>query len=294
MVALALAGCGQINAQNPDAGARDATATDAGARDADPTACLPVNSTVLDPTSAGIPTLGLVVWLRADAGVSVTPTGEVCSWKNQVGKEVFRAENAVFLEMKLSSPQLVTDWMPGIPALRSGPNRGLGASSVESVPATAGRTFFSVTERVDATGRFQPIMHGLPTSNFLYVGLDQNSYNTVGRRYGAYVSGGSFDASFSIQPGARAVESLVVDNLTVGSASASILHYFNNGSSATLTYLGNLMNVSDMSLMTTTYVACSQTGTVLQPEALIYARPLSEAERRQVERYLAARYGIPL
>jgi hypothetical protein len=49
-----------------------------------------------------------------------------------------------------------------------------------------------------------------------------------------------------------------------------------------------------MSAMTTTYAACSETGTVVQPEALIYARPLSDAERQQVEHYLAARYGISL
>jgi hypothetical protein len=114
------------------------------------------------------------------------------------------------------------------------------------------------------------------------------------RRYGAYVSGAAFDASFSITEGDRAVESLVVDNLTAGSANASILHYFNNGTAGALTYRGNLLNVIDMSPMTTTYAACSETGTVLQPEALIYARPLSDAERRQVEHYLAARHGISI
>jgi hypothetical protein len=162
------------------------------------------------------------------------------------------------------------------------------------VPASAGRTFFSVTQRVDTTGRFQPIMHGLPTSDRLFVGLDQDTFNTAGRRYGAYVSGAAFDASFSIAADQRAVESLVVDNLTIGSANASILHYFNNGSAGTLTYRGSLLNVIDMSAMTTTYAACSQGATVVQPEALIYARPLSDAERQQVEHYLAARYGITL
>jgi hypothetical protein len=86
----------------------------------------------------------------------------------------------------------------------------------------------------------------------------------------------------------------VVDNLTIGSVNASILHDFNNGTAGTLTYRGNLLNVIDMSPMTTTYAACSETGTVVQPEALIYARPLSDAERQQVEHYLAARYGISL
>jgi hypothetical protein len=86
----------------------------------------------------------------------------------------------------------------------------------------------------------------------------------------------------------------VVDNLTIGSVNASILHDFNNGTAGTLTYRGNLLNVIDMSPMTTTYAACSETGTVVQPEALVYARPLSDAERQQVEHYLAARYGISL
>src|SRR4051794_31234578 len=88
--------------------------------------------------------------------------------------------------------------MPGIPPLRSGPSRGLGLRSPGRLPATPRRPFFSVTERLDATGRVQPIMHGLPTSDRLFVGLDQDTFHTAGRRHGAYVSGAPFDASFSI------------------------------------------------------------------------------------------------
>ena len=293
---LVLAACGQTNTKVPDAGALpDAPRmlADAGT-DADPTACLPVNATVLDPAAAGIPTAGLVVWLRADAGVSATAAGAVCSWKNQVGSEVFTPAAAAFLGTRFTSPQLVPDWMPGIPALHSGPGRGLGVRSIEGVPPTQGRTFFAVTERIDPAGRFQPIMQGLPTSDRLYVGLDQDTFNTLGKRYGAYVSGAAFDSSFATAAGSRAVESLVDDDLVIGHANASILHYFNNGSAGTLTYRGNITTVIDMTAMTTTYAACSQGADALQAEALIYARPLASAERQQVEHYLGARYGIAL
>ncbi len=240
----------------------------------------------LDPAAAGLPTDGLVLWLRADVGVRLDGgTNEVCGWENQVGTEVFTPDGA-------GRPTYVRDWRDGLPAIRAEDGDWLVAPGVLGIAPAAGRTFFAVTEVVDPVAQTVVIYQGLRGSPGLYVGIEHNVGGTAGRLYGIHMPNDvSLDSEFPTTPGAVAVHTLVLDDLVVGSAHTSVAHYYNDGRSSALSQRQGPSTVGDFTSANATWVAWAL-GSLLESEVLAYARPLDDTERSRVERYLADRHAI--
>lgn len=274
-----------------DSAAHDAASTDVFAVadtsvDATSMGChLATTAPRLDPTAVDLPIDGLVLWLRADVGVRLDGSSmEVCGWENQVGSEVFTPDGA-------GRPQYLPSWRGGLPGIRADSGDWLVASGVLGMSPTGGRSFFGVTEVLDADIQAVVIYQGQRGSRGLYVGIEHNVGTTAGRLFGIHMpTDVSLDSTFPTTVGNVSVHSLVVDGLTVGSDHTSVAHYFNDGRPSVLSLRLGAATVSDFSAADATWVAWGL-GSFVESEVLAYSRPLSDTDRQRVERYLTTRHA---
>src|SRR5205814_1485096 len=145
--------------------------------------------TPLDAGALGIPTSGLVLWLRADVGLGLdTATGtRACIWQDQSGNG---------LDVKpvdpTSGPLFEATGVGGLPALHSTGTERMLRGDVLGIGATSARTFVSVMAPVSLTGRANHTVQYQPFSSAFF-GPDLNTYLTAGMRLGFYCTGNSFD-----------------------------------------------------------------------------------------------------
>lgn len=290
-----------VTADASDATTADAAsdASDAGAGDTLPevdagTGCLsPGPQVALSAAAEGLPTAGLVLWVRADRGVYKTAQNEVCGWQDQTGQ-------AGLLRPSVTRPAWQTAGVGGKPSiLFSVSGQDLYVSGTVGIAATSARTFIAVSQLVNPAGRFHPVLQGEGGSAGTYVGIDANTWQTAGNLEGVYVTNNSYDTTLATASTPR-VHVMTLSTLTPGTAVTAALDYRVNGAPQTFSLKSGSGTIADFSAANFTTVgdvsgtpsAGAAGGTGAVAEALVYDRALTPDERLAVEAALKARYGI--
>lgn len=248
--------------------------------------CLPpAPYTQLSASSAGIPSEGQVLWLRADVGVGTEADQKVCVWEDQSG-------NTHHLEQPTSASRPVADATLGAQdAIDFGTALSLFRDDVLGIESTSGRTFIVVAQAESLTERAHFVSQGRPGDVGLFMGIDINSFNTSGQKFGAYLTNNSYDADLATDL-APHVHEVVADSLTVGASVLDNFHYFVDGQAVPLTRnpggLGNT-TIEDFTRANQTFVG---KGDVQVAELIIYDHALTAQERASIVSYLSTRYGL--
>jgi hypothetical protein len=279
---------GQDDAGSPDAGF-DAGPADAGFDAGNPTqyddaGCPLPTGLTLDAADAGVPSAGLVLWLRADLA-AVTRAGIVCRWDDVSGKGNHLLQSTAFLptfnDAGINGEATVT--------FRN-QNQYLAIGGVLGIAPTSGRTIAAVMLSHDTTSRSQPILFGEGGSPGTYFGLDENTWQTAGSLEGIYVTNNSFDSDL---PTAAVPRTYV---MSVASLTPGVPLLTNNavysidGLSRGLTLRAGNGVANDFSAAN--YLAVGAAANAELGDVLIYDRELTTSERAQVEAELRARYHL--
>lgn len=280
----------RVVADAADAGASDGAVDGPPPFDAGP-GCIAPNDPPLSAAAAGLPTAGLVAWLRADHGIHKTATDGVCAWVDA------RGSGHVFQPLvPTGRPLWENAGLAGLPAVHfSSAGPGLIKGGVLGLPPQSARTFIVVQRLVSLTGRFHSIIQGVGDSPGTYVMIDANTWFTVGSREGVYAMDTSFDSDLATAAGAR-LHVFSVGPMIIGTPVAPALSYRIDRVTRTLTTKstgsGN-GTFYDFSSANFTMVGNAVGGEAVLAEALVYDHVLSTADRDAVEASLSARYAIP-
>lgn len=281
------------DAANDGGGAGDASADADAAIDSGPqfddAGCPIGTGTVSSAADAGLPTSGIVLWLRADIGVATVDGGAVCRWDDVSGNgRSFRPATA-------TPPVAEAAGLNNKPAVSfSDANQHLSRADVLGIGAASGRTVAVIGATADTTHRFQYFTQGQGGTPGTYFGLDQNTFNTVGSREGAYVTNNAYDSDLATSTATRR-HILSISSFVAGGALPNVLTYAIDGTARTLTRnSGGLGNGTVESFSTADYTSIGSasagfTGAKIG-ELIVYDRELTGPERILVEQYFGARF----
>jgi hypothetical protein len=245
----------------------------------------PSGEAALDPTAAGLPASGLVLWLRGDRGVYKTAANAVCAWADQSGHGTIFTPSG-------TRPSWTATGVGGQAAVHTSVTGGLATSGVLGLAATSPRTIVAVVQLVSTTSRYQAVLQGQSGTPGTYLGPDANPFNTVGSRYGVYMMNNAYDSTLatSLSPG---VHVYTISTMTPGMPVLSGIDYRVNGATLTLTRTpGGLGNGNFEDFTSANFTSIGTDGEGIVAEVLVYGRALTTTERGAVETALEARYGI--
>jgi hypothetical protein len=272
--------------------------------------CIPSgDQSMLSAAAEGLPSSGLVLWLRADRGVYILQTDAgsasssdagtpgVCAWLDQSGQGWLLGNGgsapAVWLDSGVGG-QAAIHFNSGADPLQT--------SGVLNIGPTSPRTFVAVEELVNTDGRFAPIEQGHAGTPGTYLAIDSNTWQTAGNREGVYVTSNSYDSDLATASGTPRVHILAISTMTVGSPVLAAVDYRVNGVARTLTAAAanggndlqdfsgaNFTQVGGTQFQTTTGVSTD----ALLAEVLVYNRAVDASEKQNIESALKARYSIP-
>ncbi len=281
------------DASTADAGAEDAGAADAGAADAgvqrDDAGCPVPSGFVADAADAGLPA-GLVLWLRGDIGVATLDGGAVCRWEDVSGNARHFAPSGATL------PRLEARRVNGRAAVVFSSSSWLQRDDVLGLAPTQGRTIAVRSQITDLTRRFGSFLQGNRATNWEYVELEQNTFNTVGSRVGVYLTANAYDSDLPTSAAAR-THVYAIATLDAGTSLPGALFYAVDGVQRTLTRtpggngpMGPGNNVIwDFSGAGFTSIGETSvqgfTGGAIG-EVLVFDHPLTAPERSAVEAHL--------
>ncbi len=255
------------------------------------TGCVgPEGEALMTAASVGLPTKGLVLWLRGDRGVYKTASDRVCAWVDQSG-------HGNVLRDPSSPPLWVAAGLGGQAAIHfDAANTYLTESGVLGIAPTSGRTFVAVTKLVNTTGRFAAVQQGKSGSGGTYAFIDANTFNTTGSLEGAYLTNNAYDTTLATSTSPR-IHLLAFSTFAPGTAVLSAMSYRVNGAVQSLTRtpggspIGAPGVIEDFSSADFTLVGAGPDAYVA--EVLVYDRALTTSERTSTEAALKSRYGIP-
>jgi hypothetical protein len=253
----------------------------------------PADDTALSAAAEGLPADGLVLWVRGDRGVYKMADDTVCGWRDQVS-------SSRLLHASTSRPTWQGASVGGQAAIHFNVVGDDLYTDPLGILATSARTFIAVSQLASATGRFHPILQGQGNSAGTYIGIDANTWQTVGSREGVYVTNNSYDSATTTITTAPRIHVLTLSTLALGTAVMTALDYRIDGATQTLTLKAGDGTIADFSAADFTTVGAVSgtpsagvtTGDGFVAEALIYNRALTLVERAAVEAVLKARYGI--
>lgn len=255
--------------------------------------CVLVPYQAQSAAQAGLPVLGLALWLRADQGVYTTSTKAVCGWVDHSGA------NRIFAPGTTAGrPQHASDGIKGQAGIRfTGSGKALSVAGVLGIAAQSARTFIVVQKLLALAARSQPVWQGQGGTPGTYVGIDTNTFQTTGQREGVYVTNNAYDSSAATTVEPR-LHMFSVGAMTVASPVLPALTYRIDGKALTLARtpggLGNT-NFENFAGANFTAVGSSQSASdFVIAEVLIYDHALSAEEQSTVQSALAARYQIAL
>jgi len=286
----ASADAGDLDADLGSDAAQDAGESDAGA-DADVDAglgCLaPADDVPLTPAAAGVPTTGLLLWLRADHGVYKTASADVCGWVNAAGA------GELFQGSATARPTWDPTALSEQPAIRFRAGQVLTIASLMGLAPQAARTFVAVQKLSNTTARFFALSQGQGGSPGTYVGLDTNTFNTAGSREGVYITNNSFDSALATSTAAR-VHVLAIDAMTIGTPVLPAFQYRVNGAAMTMRLnRGGTGNFESFATANFTAVGSALGASdVWLSELLAYDHALTAPELSALEDALFNRYAI--
>jgi len=212
---------------------------------------------------------GLKTWLKADALTGLADLDPVTTWVDSSGN----ANNAAMTTNPLHRPLYRTGILNGTPVLRFD---GLGDSML--TPLLTMRTFFAVVNHTDgaAFSDFRRIFGGWGPggpNEISYFGMHPTTdYNPGGAYPGGFLATGSWIN------GGVGISAAPLGSFRVISGVAAQSWVTRIGIGA---YLGHADALTH-----------AQTLLGDMAEFMIYDSPLTTAQRRQVESYLGAKYGI--
>jgi hypothetical protein len=246
----------------------------------------PTGEAALSPVTEGVPAAGLALWLRGDRGVYKTAAQGVCAWADQSGGD--RVLTGTGLR-----PTWEATGLGGKAAVHfTAAGQQLGIGNVLGLAATSARTIVAVQILGGLGQRFESVTQGQNGTPGTYLGLDENTFNTVGNREGVYMMNNAYDAALATSAAPR-IHVYTIQTMTPGAAILGNIDYRVNGATQTLTRtpdgLGN-GNFEDFSGADFTSVGSNAEGVIA--EVLVYNRALSVDERAALEASLEARYGI--
>ena len=231
-------------------------------------------------TNAPVPTSGLELWLRADSGVTAGADGKVSSWAVDGSSVKATADGD-------KQPTLVQNAIGGKPAIHFDGGNNILEANINIDPAaspelTVISVFSSDTDAVTPLRK----LYGADDGGYdRAAGLDNRAEG-----YNYTIFGGSSDV-IGIFKLATNTPYLTVDsydqpkkvlNVWVNGAPAKQNQKIDHGASLTKFYIGGTGTV---------YHEAWQ-GNVA--EMLVYHRILNDEERKKIEDYLAAKYGLKL
>lgn len=218
---------------------------------------------------------GLVLWLRADAGVTVDGSNNVSTWTDQSGNGKDATQASASLR-----PAYQTNQQNGLPMIR--------CDGVDDI--------MEGTNPLTTTGNFS--FFAVARKNSGYTSTNESTYCSLGLNswYGLSLYTTAFNPGFLAYPSAWVSEgSAVGDNTT---------HYQTLiRSSTTQTYRRNGANTLTSTASANTPSANYQIGRHTDitffrrakdsiGEILVYNKALSTTERDQVETYLKNKWGL--
>lgn len=288
------AGCGGGDGGSPD-GAPDSAADGAAdaadaATDTDASTATPTDPTEID---------GLVLWLRADQGIGSPggAAGVVETWgdSSDSGNDFSQSEPNY-------QPQLVASAINGEPAVEfDGTDDRLTRSDTLGLAEDDDRTVILVGKLDDTTSRrafFTQAKLGAFDDDSNAFGLEANTYNTEGERFGLYLVSQAYDSEAATNTNFN-----VLTLRTAGFPSYQDMEagttYFFNGQETSFTqtaggvenpeFLGDTTAIGDFANHET------PSGVVLDgqiAEVLVYRGALGDAEVEWLSGWLMAKYGL--
>jgi hypothetical protein len=248
----------------------------------------PVTRTVnpAPPPALGV-TASLQMWLKADAGVTVGLGGGVLSWEDQSGKA-----NHATSQLESMAPTVAPAAINSLPALRfDGVDDRLDVADSPSISITGDLTTFFVVKMDDfATFRAVWAKTAGPSGN---LPAPTDFYAVPGSGLPKVYRGDGTANSIGFVDGLRALHAGQFDLVGFSIASGGLTHFLNGSANGT-----GLVPTGTADADTPLYIGTRHDQfTRLKgdlAEVLIYDTALTTAELRNVQTYLAARYGMPL
>jgi hypothetical protein len=270
-----------------DGGPGDALAEALPLFDAGSDCVAPSGETPLSAAAAGLPSTGLALWLRGDRGIYKTAAQGVCAWADQSGHGTVLTGTGV-------RPAWTSNGLGGQPAVHfMAAGQQLGTSGVLGIAPTSARTIVAVLSLVATAQRFEAVFQGQGDTPGTYLGLDANTFGTVGNREGVYMMNNAYDSALATSSASR-IHVYTMATMTPGAPILPAIDYRVNGATQTLTRrpvgLGN-GNFEDFSQANFTSVGSLAEGIIA--EVLVYDRALTVDERGAVETALKTRYAVP-
>ena len=230
---------------------------------------------------------GLMLWLRADAGVTTNENGLVMQWDDQSGNV-----NHAFQSVDLQMPLLVPNAITNKPALRfdgsatAGEHDFLNIPHAETLAITGDLTTLFVI-KVDDFANYNAVWSktagNLPAPTDFYTDINTGPL----RLY----RGNGTAQNLSTVPSAQAIRAGAYLVLGVDINGTTATHYLNGQPNGTGTVNTNTADTGqDMKIGTRNDLFTKMRGDIA--EILIYNRSLSEAERNAAFSYLQNKYGL--
>jgi hypothetical protein len=231
------------------------------------------NYVALQTNNTNLPTNGLSLWLRADAGVTAT-SGNVTAIADQTGNYVLDQSTTA------NQPTLVASDINGLPALRFNGTQWLAAPGTLAPGLNQDMTIITVGMTTN------------PDAQTYSIYLGQNNGTQGVNRAVGYYGSELLDTAGSSCVGGQAplAGTFVAETATLDSTLTNVTFYQNGLQTAT----GSLSGVQNLSAGITLGAAGGGSngwqGDIA--EVLVYDHKLSPTELQQVGVYLADKYGL--
>lgn len=271
-------------AEQPDAvtAAPATTSSAAPPAAATTTTAPPATSTVPDVNvaSAPVPTQGLELWLRGDYGVTADASGKVTSWAVEGSPLKATAAGA-------ESPSLVASAINGKPAVRFDGDQNMLEVPM-SIDAAVSPQLTVISVWSSATAATAPLRKLYGADNGGYdraAGIDNRA---EGSNYTVFAGDHDVFGVFTFKEN--------TPNLTVESydQTQKKLNTWANGAAAKLNADAEYNQMLDHFFIGNTGRVYHEMWQGDVAEMLVYKRTLTDDERKKVEDYLAAKYGLKL
>ena len=226
------------------------------------------------------PSSGLVLWLRADTGVTMSG-GAVSAWADRSGNGYNAAQSTSTLQ-----PTFVSHGLGSMPALSFTGNDSLENMTANLLPSGNARTVFVVGEANAAGNGGTLLTFRLNSTDAAFSCMNYNSF--------FYIYGDDATTDAYIPNALTTVQSPFMVDFTTAGAGDAIQCYL-NGVNESVSYLYGSCFMSDTG--PTGMVVGNRYSTSGMPwygdiaEILVYDTNLSDSVRMQVETYLRARYN---
>lgn len=240
------------------------------------------------PPADGLPTNGLVLWLRADRGLSMTTAGAICHWDDLSGN------GNDFTVSGSTAPALVSNALRNHPGVSFTGDALAARAGVLGIGATSARTVAVFGANGSTAVRAEYFYQGKGATAGTYFGLDQNTFNaTVSEREGVYVTNNAYESGLATTTAARS-HILSISDFTAGTALPGALVYSVDGTDLTLTRTpGGLGNgtVESFAPADFTNIGIGPAGsTRYVGEVIVWNRALTPTERTQVNDHFQAHF----